>query len=556
MPELEAVTAPRVRAAQYLRMSSEHQRYSLANQTQAIAQYAVARGYKIVKTYSDAARSGLTLKGRAALKQLLADAVTGSQDFDVVLILDVSRWGRYQNPDQAAHYEFLCNEAGLSLCYCAEPFENDGSPAAAMVKHMKRIMAGEFSRELSIRIRRAKLHQAHIGNQAALRAVFGVRRLVVSDDGSPKRLLQLGENAALSDRIAIVPGPDDEVETVRRIFHLFSNLSRGHEEIARVLKAEGRPHPRNGPWTGARVRSVLTREAYCGRLFYGKTYQYLRANQTKMPRQSWVRLPDMEPIISPRLFTRARAILDNRPVSLSDDELLARLAACLEKHGRLSQRIIRDCDELPHSSTVISRFGSLRAAYERIGYDLDAVRRSHQKRSDAYIFVRLREIHAKHGYITARLVSAETDLPNASTFINRFGGITRAYALAGLDVPLTRSAIAKAAAHRAGRGTCGRAPRICPPRKIPILRGADGARFTNDELVALLKRVLIERGFLSERLIQEAPDLPTASLYRFRFGNLCNAYAAAGYFSTRSGVLLAALARARHAVSASELNLV
>ena len=46
-----------VPAAQYLRMSTEHQQYSLENQSPAIQKYAEFHGFEIVRTYSDAARA-------------------------------------------------------------------------------------------------------------------------------------------------------------------------------------------------------------------------------------------------------------------------------------------------------------------------------------------------------------------------------------------------------------------------------------------------------------------------------------------------------------------
>src|ERR1700735_4364810 len=101
----------RLRAAQYLRMSSDNQRYSTENQKNALAEYAELHGFSIVATYIDAGKSGLSLKGREALRQLLSDALSPQKLFDVILVLDVSRWGRFQNPDQAAHYEFLCRQA-------------------------------------------------------------------------------------------------------------------------------------------------------------------------------------------------------------------------------------------------------------------------------------------------------------------------------------------------------------------------------------------------------------------------------------------------------------
>ena len=43
-------------------MSTERQEYSIANQMTAIATYASARGFEVVGTYSDRARSGLDIK--------------------------------------------------------------------------------------------------------------------------------------------------------------------------------------------------------------------------------------------------------------------------------------------------------------------------------------------------------------------------------------------------------------------------------------------------------------------------------------------------------------
>src|SRR4051812_29793213 len=104
-----------IRAAQYVRMSTEHQRYSIAAQREANAAYAAARGYEIVRTYADEGISGLSLGGRKALRQLLGDVVGGEADYALILVYDVSRWGRFQDTDEAAHYEFLCRQAGVGV---------------------------------------------------------------------------------------------------------------------------------------------------------------------------------------------------------------------------------------------------------------------------------------------------------------------------------------------------------------------------------------------------------------------------------------------------------
>src|ERR1700733_2705233 len=97
-----------IRAAQYVRMSTEHQQYSTENQAEVIARYATQHGMEIVATYEDSGKSGLTLTGREELKRLLADAESGTADFSVVLVYDVSRWGRFLDADESAYHEYVC----------------------------------------------------------------------------------------------------------------------------------------------------------------------------------------------------------------------------------------------------------------------------------------------------------------------------------------------------------------------------------------------------------------------------------------------------------------
>ena len=143
------LTGATVRAAQYLRMSTEHQQYSFDNQRATISDYATRKSFVITHTYSDAGKSGLVLKHRAGLRQLINDVAGGAANYDVILVYDVSRWGRFQDADEAAHYEFICKAAGKTIHYCAEQFPNDNSLSSSMMKTLKRIMAGEYSRELS-----------------------------------------------------------------------------------------------------------------------------------------------------------------------------------------------------------------------------------------------------------------------------------------------------------------------------------------------------------------------------------------------------------------------
>src|SRR5690348_15992451 len=102
MSEATEAQAP-IHAAQYIRMSTEHQQYSTENQADVIRDYAAKRGYKVMRTFADAGKSGLKIEGREALQHLLAVVQSGQADFKTILVYDVSRWGRFQDADESAY---------------------------------------------------------------------------------------------------------------------------------------------------------------------------------------------------------------------------------------------------------------------------------------------------------------------------------------------------------------------------------------------------------------------------------------------------------------------
>src|SRR6202040_3820844 len=110
---------------------------------------------------SDAAKSGLVLRHRLRLRPLLQDVVSGAAGYRGVLVFDVSRWGRFQDTDESAHYEFLCKSAGVPVHYCAETFANDGTLPSLIMKALKRTMAGEYSRELGGKVLAGLKRLAH-----------------------------------------------------------------------------------------------------------------------------------------------------------------------------------------------------------------------------------------------------------------------------------------------------------------------------------------------------------------------------------------------------------
>jgi DNA invertase Pin-like site-specific DNA recombinase len=356
--------------AQYVRMSTEHQQYSLENQAIAIQKYAEAHSFKIVSTYSDAAKSGLVLKRRPGLSQLLQDVASGRSGYRAILVYDVSRWGRFQDTDESAHYEFLCKLAGIPVHYCAEVFANDGTLASLIMKALKRTMAGEYSRELGVKVLDGQRRLAAMGFKQGGMSGYGLRRLLVSGDRQPKQPLAFGERKSLSaDRVILIPGPAHEVQTVRDIYRMLISDGLSIYAIARELKRYGIKYARDSNWTHHNVAQVLTNPKYAGFQVYGRTSCRLYTPSVKLPKSEWILTPSaFEPIVDHATFLKAQQVLSYRTTNISNEELLKRLSILLSREGRLSLRLINNSNDLPSSSTYRHRFGSLRRAYEMIGY--------------------------------------------------------------------------------------------------------------------------------------------------------------------------------------------
>lgn len=361
-----------IRAAQYLRMSTEHQKYSPDVQASHIAAYAAGRGYEIVRTYSDLGVSGLHLKTRKGLRRLLADAVSGSADFSVILVYDVSRWGRFQDPDQSAHYEFLCREAGLAVEYCAEMFENDGALASVIIKNLKRVMAAEFSRELSEKVKAGKLRVAAAGYWLGGQPGYGLRRLVVDEQGAPLQLLAFRERKAVHGyRVLLVAGPEEEQAVVRRIYREYVNGRLSRPEIAGGLNRDGVVPPYGRPWTEAIVRNILTREVYVGDLVYRKTMGELAGPRRRAPSSYQLRIDGaIKPFVSRQQFEAARALCSARDFRGERDWMRAQLSALYLRLGYLTASTIDAADGLPSSQSYAKEFGTLPAAYAEVGCDM------------------------------------------------------------------------------------------------------------------------------------------------------------------------------------------
>lgn len=295
-------------------MSTEHQQYSTENQRAKIQEYATNRGLSIIKTYADEGKSGLRIDGRRALQELIHDVESGSADYQVILVYDVSRWGRFQDADESAYYEYICRRAGMQVAYCAEQFENDGSPVSTIVKGVKRAMAGEYSRELSSKVFAGQCRLIELGFRQGGPAGFGLRRVLVDQHGVMKGVLDRGEHKSLqTDRVILMPGPESETRTINLVYTWFINEALNEYEIAARLNSMGIETDFGRPWSRSTVREVLTNEKYIGNNVYNRvSYKLKKARVVNTP-EMWIRKEHaFEPIVPADIFYTAQGIMRAR----------------------------------------------------------------------------------------------------------------------------------------------------------------------------------------------------------------------------------------------------
>ncbi len=360
---------PLIPAAQYLRMSTDHQQYSLDNQADAIAAYASLHGFEIVRTYSDAARSGLSLRKRDGLKQLLADVVASRAPFRAILVYDISRWGRFQDLDEAAHYEYLCKSSGVPVHYCAESFVNDKSMPDLIMKALKRTMAGEYSRELSVKVTAGLRRIVALGYKPGGKAVYGLRRQLLDVDGKPKQILNFGEwKNLVTEHVVHVPGPANECAVIQRIFHEFADERRSLRSIAARLNGDGIPYLTDHGWTVCSVIRTLQQTKYMGVQVWGRSTEALSTPRRSVPRANWITSHmGFEPIVPKELFERAEKAYAQLTHRLTNEEMLDKLRVILREHGRLTRKLIDHTPGCPGLTTYYKRFGGLRNVYAQLG---------------------------------------------------------------------------------------------------------------------------------------------------------------------------------------------
>lgn len=362
------------RAVAYYRHSAQdRQENSVEIQQDQVRQFARENDIKIVREFIDRGKSGLSTDGRDAFNEMISDYVEGGkEDFDFILVLDVSRWGRYQDTDQFAYYSSLCAMYGKQVVFTSIGFGKKDDLLHGLHLSIERYRAASYSRELSTKVFKGCAKIASQGFRAGGMPPYGFRRLLLDEKHNPVQILERGQRKSIQNqRVTLVPGDPDEVTVVKRIFKEFVQRESTPGQIALNLNKQKVLSPGGCLWSASSVQSVLENELYTGTMVYNKTSQRLKSASHHNPKEEWIRAENAFPaIVNRQLFDRAREMIaaaeEAHRIKYSAEDMLERLRTLYEKYGTVRTSLVAAEKEMVSAATYTHRFKTFVGAYQHL----------------------------------------------------------------------------------------------------------------------------------------------------------------------------------------------
>lgn len=333
-------------AAIYCRLSKEDEEKSfdesesIRNQRELLLRWAAEHGYRIWRVYSDEDYSGAD-RTRPGFNAMLSDAQQGC--FEVILAKTQSRFTRDMELVEK-YLHGLFPEWGVRFIAVLDHVDTQ-DPAGKKARQINGLINEWYLEDLSGNVRAVLDHKRRSGCYIASFALYGYQK----DPQDHNRLVIDPEAAAV----------------VRRIFARYLQ-GTGVGKIAQLLNEaaipppsayragqQGRDLPQPMPlWSKATVRRILSTQTYVGDMVQGRVRKVsYKSNKTvRLPRQTWIVVPDTHPaIVSRRDFAAVQERL-GRSIGeqhTATPHLLAGLVRCgicggkMELTGTTARRYYR-----------------------------------------------------------------------------------------------------------------------------------------------------------------------------------------------------------------------
>jgi len=364
--------------AYYRHSAEDRQENSIPIQSEQIHEFAAVNKIKIIKEFQDAGKSGLSTVGRDGFNKMIHEYVcTGKHpEVTLILVLDVSRWGRFQNIDESAYFTGLCRRNNVEVVYTSIGMIAEPDLMNDMRITFDRYQAASYSKNLSEKVFKGCKKIAEQGFRAGGSAPYGLKRVLLDEQRNYVQELKKGQRKSIQNqRVTLAPGNPDEVKVIKSIFRYFTIYHMNYHSIADRLNKECIPSPGGVSWSGDMIANILQNPLYTGTIVYNKTRSRLKSPIRKNPRSEWVLTPNsFESIIEIDEFEQAQEMIkaykEEELRKFSAEQMAEKLRILVNRYDYFSNNIIKNAPDLNSPHSYKSKFGSLEHAYQYLHQDI------------------------------------------------------------------------------------------------------------------------------------------------------------------------------------------
>jgi hypothetical protein len=292
---------------EYRRCSTDGQDASLADQEATVSSERARLGLtRVLAGFEDDGKKGHD-ETRPGLRAILSfvrthpNPVRANADFVPILVYDLARFGRFDDPKKIFAYFVEIEKYGYEFYSVTEKIRSRGNIADFVQAIVKSEQAYDYSVTLSKYGLRTGCSLAQKGFWPGGAAPYAYDRITFGADGKPKyrfatlpdktvekrtpegtlvesipaiqdkgRTRSAYSDKIKTDKVKLVPGNPEQVKVVEFIFKKFAEEGWGIRRIAQALNGRGEEAPRGRFWLHTSVRAILLNPAYKGALVYGR----------------------------------------------------------------------------------------------------------------------------------------------------------------------------------------------------------------------------------------------------------------------------------------------
>jgi DNA invertase Pin-like site-specific DNA recombinase len=292
-------------AIAYLRKSTDLQETSLEQQRENILLFAKEHSIEVIEFFAEEA-CGENVEGRPQFRSMI-DCCKSQQGFQYVLVYDISRWGRFDNPKESVYWEVEVEKTGKRVVFISEGLKEE-SIGTSITNFVKSAEASEYLKNIRRQTVRGMIYNAKQGFWMGGRPPYEYDRAIV-ENGKITEVLPEGRQKSIkSQKIKLVINKK-QAKVIKTIFVMFAKQGLTVHSIATFLNQSQYIPPRGLMWTKSSLWRILHNDAYIGTLVYNRENRHKRCGKHKYnSKDKWVIVESAhEPIVSIKLWEGVQA---------------------------------------------------------------------------------------------------------------------------------------------------------------------------------------------------------------------------------------------------------